>query len=161
MNSILRFFLFLNRLVLYITGTALVSLICLNVFLRYLFKYSFAWTEQATVLLLTWMVFSGAAVGYIYGQHVCLEVVIDKFPPRSKKTVLMIVDLMLLVFLLVVFYYSIIMALSDLTIENTSLPVKMTWYSSSLVFSSLCMVFSTVSSIYDKIKKHFGKVIHQ
>lgn len=160
MNAILRFFLFINRLVLYTTGTALVSLICVNVFLRYLFKYSFAWTEQATILLLTWLVFSGAAVGYVYGQHVSLEVVIDKFPPQVKKVVLIIVDLMLLVFLLVVFCYSIIMALSDLTIENTSLPIKMTWFSSSLVFSSLCMLISTVSSIHDKIKRHFRRVIN-
>ena len=68
------------------TGLLLLNatlVIGLQVFLRYLFDYSFAWTEELCRFLIVWMVFIEAGVALAYGLHTVVEINLDWLPiPR-------------------------------------------------------------------------------
>ena len=56
----------------------------LQVFLRYVFSYSLAWTEELCRFFIVWMVFIEAAVALAYGLHTVVEVNLDWLPiPRT------------------------------------------------------------------------------
>ena len=68
------------------TGLLLLNatlVIGLQVFLRYLFDYSFAWTEELCRFFIVWMVFIEAGVALAYGLHTVVETNLDWLPiPR-------------------------------------------------------------------------------
>ena len=68
------------------TGLLLLNatlVIGLQVFLRYLFDYSFAWTEELCRFFIVWMVFIEAGVALAYGLHTVVEINLDWLPiPR-------------------------------------------------------------------------------
>ena len=52
----------------------------LQVFLRYVFSYSLAWTEELCRFFIVWMVFIEAGVALAYGLHTVVEVNLDWLP---------------------------------------------------------------------------------
>lgn len=75
------------RLALWIAGIGLVlmtALIAAQVFWRYILNDSIIWTEPASVMIMGWFIFLGAAVGIREGYHLSFDVVLYVVPHRVK-----------------------------------------------------------------------------
>jgi TRAP-type C4-dicarboxylate transport system permease small subunit len=77
----------LARIALWAAGTGLVlmtAFIAAQVFWRYVLNDSLSWTEPASVMIMGWFIFLGAAVGIREGYHLSFDVLLYVLPQRTK-----------------------------------------------------------------------------
>ena len=95
---------------LYIAGIGLVVMTVLvfwQVFLRYVLNHSNAWTELTAIMLMSWFIFLGSAVGVRENYHLGFDVLLYVLPPGSKRILRTISDLVVLAFALGMIWYGI------------------------------------------------------
>jgi TRAP-type C4-dicarboxylate transport system permease small subunit len=65
--------------------TIMVSLVVVQVFLRYVLNYPLMWIDSTACYLFIWLVFIGSAQAFFQEGHVKLEFLIQRFPEKLKK----------------------------------------------------------------------------
>jgi TRAP-type C4-dicarboxylate transport system permease small subunit len=93
----------LSTAALYLAGALLVLMtLCVGwqVFTRYVLNWSNAWTEPAAVMLMSWFIFLGAAVGIRENYHLGFDVLLYILPAGGKKYLRTISDAVVLAFAL-------------------------------------------------------------
>ncbi len=96
-----RVFSFLSTAALWLAGIGLVlmtAFVAWQVFGRYVLNQSPNWTEQSSVMLMSWFIFLGAAVGIRENYHLGFDVLIYVVPLQGKRALRMISDLVVLAF---------------------------------------------------------------
>lgn len=86
---------------LYVAGIGLVvmtGIVFWQVFLRYVMNHSNAWTELTAIMLMSWFIFLGSAVGVRENYHLGFDVLLYVLPPGSKKVLRTISDVVVLAF---------------------------------------------------------------
>lgn len=84
------------RAALWVAGTGLVLMtvfIAAQVFWRYVLNDSVVWTEPASVMIMGWFIFLGAAVGIREGYHLSFDVLLYLVPHRTKMVLFTISDI--------------------------------------------------------------------
>ncbi len=76
----------------------MITLVMLQVIMRFVFESGFSWGEEVARVLFVWMAF--ASFGYLTrtGRHVRVGFLTGKFSDKAQKVVLLICDLLFLVF---------------------------------------------------------------
>lgn len=90
-----------NIAALYLAGAGLVLMtvfVAWQVFCRYVLNNSPSWTEPGAVMLMSWFIFLGAAVGVRENNHMGFDVLLYVLPPSAKKWLRMISDVVILGF---------------------------------------------------------------
>jgi TRAP-type C4-dicarboxylate transport system permease small subunit len=112
----------LSGLSLWLAGIGLVAMtimVAWQVFCRYVLNDSPSWTEPGAVMLMSWFIFLGAAVGVRENYHLGFDVLLYVLPKSGKKWLRMISDLVALAFGIgMVWYGSQLVSLT----WNTTLP---------------------------------------
>jgi TRAP-type C4-dicarboxylate transport system permease small subunit len=112
----------LSALSLWLAAIGLVAMtimVAWQVFCRYVLNNSPSWTEPGAVMLMSWFIFLGAAVGVRENYHLGFDVLLYVLPKSGKKWLRMISDLVALAFGIgMVWYGSQLVSLT----WNTTLP---------------------------------------
>ncbi|NKL04568.1 TRAP transporter small permease [Rhizobium leguminosarum] len=112
----------LSNAALWLAGTGLVLMtvfVAWQVFCRYVLNDSPSWTEPGSVMLMSWFIFLGAAVGIRENNHLGFDVLLYVLPKSGKRVLRMISDVVILAFGAGMVWYG--GALISLT-WNTTLP---------------------------------------
>lgn len=91
----------LSTAALWLAGTGLVLMTLIvgwQVFTRYVLNWSNAWTEPAAILLMSWFIFLGAAVGIRENYHLGFDVLLYVLPKSSKRVLRSISDVVVIAF---------------------------------------------------------------
>jgi TRAP-type C4-dicarboxylate transport system permease small subunit len=91
----------LARFALWVAGVGLVlmtALIAAQVFWRYVLNDSISWTEPASVMIMGWFIFLGAAVGIREGYHLSFDVLLYVLPDRVKLVLHTVSDVVVAAF---------------------------------------------------------------
>lgn len=72
-----------------------------QVVLRYGFGMTPVWSEEACRILLVWTVVCGAAVSVRGNQHIRVDFIVERFPPRLRRAWYLLIDLATLALFLV------------------------------------------------------------
>ncbi len=91
----------INTAALYAAGIGLVlmtAFVAYQVFCRYVLNDSPSWTEPGAVMLMSWFIFLGAAVGVRENNHLGFDVLLYVLPPAAKKWLRMISDFVVAAF---------------------------------------------------------------
>ena len=91
----------LSRISLWVAGTGLVAMtafVAWQVFGRYVLNQSPSWTEPGSVMLMSWFIFLGAAVGVRENNHMGFDVLLYVLPRGGKRVLRMISDIVVLAF---------------------------------------------------------------
>jgi TRAP-type C4-dicarboxylate transport system permease small subunit len=91
----------LSTLALWLAGIGLVvmtAFVAWQVFCRYVLNDSPSWTEPGAVMLMSWFIFLGAAVGVRENYHLGFDVLLYVLPKSGKKWLRMISDIVALAF---------------------------------------------------------------
>ena len=105
-----RIFSALSNGALYLAGIGLVAMSVIvfwQVFLRYVLNWGNAWTELSSIMIMSWFIFLGAAVGVRENYHLGFDVLLYVLPDGSKKFLRTISDLVVLSFAIGMIYYGI------------------------------------------------------
>lgn len=112
----------LSAMSLWLAGLGLVAMtimVAWQVFCRYVLNDSPSWTEPGAVMLMSWFIFLGAAVGVRENYHLGFDVLLYVLPKSGKKWLRMISDLVAFAFGIgMVWYGSELVSLT----WNTTLP---------------------------------------
>jgi TRAP-type C4-dicarboxylate transport system permease small subunit len=96
-----RLFSAISTAALWIAGIGLVlmtAFVAWQVFGRYVLNRSPSWTEQGSVMLMSWFIFLGAAVGVRENYHLGFDVLLYLLPKGGKKWLRMISDIVAFAF---------------------------------------------------------------
>ena len=105
-----RFLGFLSNASLYIAGAGLVAMsviVLWQVFVRFVLNWGQAWTELTSIMIMSWFIFLGAAVGVRENYHLGFDVLLYFLPKGSKKILRTISDVVVLAFSIGMIVYGI------------------------------------------------------
>jgi C4-dicarboxylate transporter DctQ subunit len=83
-----------------------------GVVLRYLFNYSFSWTEEVVRYSIVWLVFIGGSIAARRGAHICMDIIVVYLPPRAKLAMAAVATAIACLFTLLITYYGVILTWS-------------------------------------------------
>lgn len=83
---------------------AIVALISLNVFMRYVLDASLSWGEELTLWTFVWFVWLSASYAFRHRKHVRITILRDMFGDRGQIGLDLVVDILILIFLGVLTY---------------------------------------------------------
>jgi TRAP-type C4-dicarboxylate transport system permease small subunit len=95
---------------LYLAGIGLVAMTAIvfwQVFMRYVLNLGNAWTELSAIMIMSWFIFLGAAVGVRENYHLGFDVLLYVLPPGSKRALRTLSDIVVLAFALGMVWYGI------------------------------------------------------
>lgn len=94
-----RYFLTVNRAIIFLMMAVMTSLVFVNVVARYAFNFSIIWTEEVSQYLMIWIAYLGAGLALREGRHVALEMLHDRLPAVLTRKVRMVIGGIVLAFL--------------------------------------------------------------
>ncbi|HQZ11376.1 MAG TPA: TRAP transporter small permease [Devosia sp.] len=101
---------FLSNAALYIAGAGLVvmSVVVLwQVIVRFILNWNNSWTELTAIMIMSWFIFLGAAVGVRENYHLGFDVLLYVLPKGSKKILRTISDVVVTAFAIGMIVYGI------------------------------------------------------
>jgi len=132
-----------------------------NVVCRYFLDASLAWYEEVSRFLLIWIVFLGAVIAYIKGDHLGIDVLLVFLPPLPRQAVVVAADLLVIVALAIMFQGGWEMAMDSLASGwvAASVPIPYGWvYMVGPVSAALMFVQAVIKTSGDiKALKEVGK----
>ena len=108
----------INKAALWLSGIGLVvmtAFIAWQVFGRYVLNQSPSWTEPASLLLMSWFILLGSAVGVREGNHLGFEIALHYAPPGLRQVMLAVTEVLVIVFGGAMAWYG-----ADLAVETWS-----------------------------------------
>jgi TRAP-type C4-dicarboxylate transport system permease small subunit len=127
---------------------AMVALVCIAVFFRYVLNSSLTWYDEFASYLLVWLTFYGCVVVDYRRRHIGFELLVDKLAPAARKVADLVAELAVLGFQFVLFYYGWILTERMGDESAISLPwVKVTWINSVLPVSGALLLLISVTRL--------------
>ena len=114
-------------------------MVALQVILRYVFNFSFVWSEELIRYLMIWMVMIGSALVQDKNEHVR----IDFFPmlagPRVRRVMETLFRLCTLAFLVILTIKGVKMVYFNRLFESSGLRISMLWASLAIPLGAILM----------------------
>ena len=127
---------------------AMVALVCVAVFFRYVLNSSLTWYDEFASYLLVWLTFYGCVVVDYRRRHIGFELVVDKLEPAARKLADLVAELAVLGFQFVLFYYGWVLTERMGDESAISLPwVKVTWINSVLPVCGALLLLISVARL--------------
>jgi TRAP-type C4-dicarboxylate transport system permease small subunit len=98
----------ISTIALWLAGVGLVAMtvvVAFQVFMRFVLNASPSWTEAGSIMIMTWFIFLGAAVGVRENFHMGFDVLLYVLPPSAKPWLRSISDLCVLGFASAMVYF--------------------------------------------------------
>ncbi|WP_158734832.1 TRAP transporter small permease [Alteribacillus sp. YIM 98480] len=139
-------------IVLMVTMTAVMAL---AVLFRYFLNSPLSWAGEAAVFLLTWISFIGGSLGLKYKAQASVTFLLDMTSLKTRKILLFIGYLIILIFMGIVLYYSYtwVFSSSSLSQKSNNLQIPM-WIPYSAVPIGLSFaavhILSNLSDLFRK-----------
>ena len=138
------------QVALWTAGVGLVlmtAFIAAQVFWRYVLNDSLVWTEPASVMIMGWFIFLGAAVGIREGYHLSFDVLLYLVPHRGKMVLYTISDIAVGAFGAGMVWYGWSLAAKAANNTMPSLGISDAWSFIPIVLGGLLVVLFSVERI--------------
>lgn len=127
---------------------AMLVVVCLGVFFRYVLNASLAWYDEFASYLLVWLTFFGTVVAAYHRRHIGFELLVDKLGPRTRRVVDFLGETAVLGFQFVLFYYGWILTQRMGDETAISLPwVKVVWVISVMPITGGLMLLISLTRL--------------
>ena len=140
-----------------IAGISLVILIIVTfggVIMRYFLGNPIIWGEEVQLLCFVWTVFFGAGAAFRTGSHVAIDVVVDMFPNKIKRTIEIMGYFVVVIVLLFLLYHSLPLinqlAVTGRTTNILKIPYSIIY--SSLPIGCILMIINYTLVMYKLLK---------
>src|SRR5512140_1049480 len=78
--------------VVVVLATALVAVILLSIFFRYVMRAALSWPEEISLMIFAWLVMLAGSIGVHDGFHVRLVLLLDRLPEVVRAWLLRVID---------------------------------------------------------------------
>ena len=93
-----KFFVNIDQYISAILFIIIMVLLFMQVVSRYVFRHSFTWTEELSILLFVWMTYMGVSSAVTYRKNLRIDALLDVVPFKVKKAMLIISDIIFIIF---------------------------------------------------------------
>lgn len=131
----------------------MISLVIINVFLRYLFGYSISWAEEVATICFVWCVFVGASATYKHKMDMGIDLLITKASPRVEKMLRFAMGVILLIINGYIFYMGIVFTTIAWPKPTAVLGISSAVFNLSLVVGFGLITFYTLRFLYKDIQQ--------
>jgi TRAP-type C4-dicarboxylate transport system permease small subunit len=104
----------------YVLLSVMISLMALDPIMRYLFGAPFFWSNEVTTYLMVAMVFNGFGIALLTGQHISINLIFDRLPPKAKNLMWIIISVAGLFYACLIGYALTLLAISSFTFQVRS-----------------------------------------
>ncbi|MGO4887468.1 TRAP transporter small permease [Anaerobacillus sp. MEB173] len=94
-----------EEILLFILSTIMVSVIFLQVFMRYVIGSSLSWSEELARYCFIWLVYIGISYGVKKQRHIKVDLVLLLFKDKGRIIFNIVANLLFLAFAIIVIYY--------------------------------------------------------
>jgi len=130
---------------------SMVSLVIVNVLLRFLFSYSITWAEEVSTICFVWSVFVGASAVYKHKMDIGIDVLIKTLPDSAQRYIRLLVSLTLLAINGYIFYMSIVFTSISWIKPTAVLGVSSAVFNSALIVGFGLITLHTLGFIRQDI----------
>ena len=131
-----------------------VIVVIMNVFTRYVLKFTFFWAEELAVGCFVWTIFLGTAAAYKEKALIGVEALVVLLPKKARDVLAFFTYLLLLILCSVMLYFSFTyVALSSKI--TAALEVSYAYINTSIIISFALMTFYTLIFVVKSFKKAF------
>lgn len=134
----------------------MISLVIINVFLRYLFGYSIFWAEEVATICFVWCVFVGASATYKHKMDMGIDVLITKAPKKIEKAIRFVVRLILLAINAYILYMAIVFTNIAWIKPTAVLGVSSAVINSALIVGFGMITFHTIRFLVQDISDYLN-----
>lgn len=131
-----------------------VIVVIMNVFTRYVLKFTFFWAEELAVGCFVWTIFLGTAAAYKEKALIGVEALVVLLPKKGRDVLAFFTYLLLLVLCSVMLYFSFTYVSSSSKI-TAALEVSYAYINTSIIISFALMTFYTLIFVVKSFKKAF------
>jgi TRAP-type C4-dicarboxylate transport system permease small subunit len=131
---------------------SMVSLVIVNVLLRFLFNYSITWAEEVSTICFVWSVCVGASAVYKHKMDIGIDVLVLKLPLQGQHYVRLLVSFLLLLINGYIFYMSIVFTSIAWVKPTAVLGVSSAVVNSALIVGFGMITLHTLRFIRDDIR---------
>lgn len=148
--------------VLTVFATTTFSIMCSVVFLGVIFRHFLSlplvWSEELARIMLIWTVFSGAGAIMIRGEHIVLEFLLEKLPPKYGEWLRIFNSFIVLAFLTCLLVGSFRMIQITWVVRAESVPIIRMAYQYIVIFTGAAVMFlSTLITVVRMLKAVLSK----
>lgn len=114
-----------------ISGTAfivMITVVALNVLLRYIFSTSLLWGEEVAALGFVWSIFLGAAVCYKRRNLISIDMLVTALPGSIRRNLQLVLYVFMVIVNLVLCYLSLQFSISAWAKVSLSLRIPYTFF---------------------------------
>lgn len=131
-----------------------VIVVVMNVFTRYVLKFTFFWAEELAVGCFVWTIFLGTAAAYKEKALIGVEALVVLLPQKGRNILAFFTYLLLLVLCSVMLYFSFTYVSSSSKI-TAALEVSYAYINTSIIISFALMTIYTLVFVVKSFKKAF------
>jgi TRAP-type transport system small permease protein len=96
------------------TTAAMIVVVSVQVFLRYIFNTSIDWSDEISRLLFVWCMFLAIPLGIREGSHVGVELLVTHFPQTTKRNIARVMSVVSIGLMAIVLYQTVIVSWDEL-----------------------------------------------
>ena len=124
-----------------------VTTISMQVCARYLFNYSFPWSEELPMILFAWITFLGAGVGVYNNEHMGVDLFVVHLPKTAQKIIEIVCWFLELVFCICVIWAGAQFSYMLRNVNFTAVAFPKGGFYFSLVVGCTLMLISLVAKV--------------
>ena len=147
------------RLVVILMMAVMSVVIIIQVYVRYVVKGSFPWSEELARYLMAWVAFLGSSLGIETGAHVGVELFVNLLPKRLRIGVKVIIKLAMLAFLAAAIKESYSLCLGVASQLSPALMIPMVWPYLSVPVGCVFMFIQLLPSFLEDLSDLVGTSI--
>ncbi|OUN00186.1 MAG: hypothetical protein BAA02_05460 [Paenibacillaceae bacterium ZCTH02-B3] len=140
MNTVIRIGAKIQSLTAVAMLVVIITVVSVNILLRYAFNNPISWTEELALFLFVWIVFLGASVASARKRHVLVDLLLNRLPLKVRHVLQALISIMIIVFLLYVIFGGLKVLEVTMGQYSTALGIEKNWYYLPVVLSSVYMI---------------------
>ena len=139
------------RVAAIVSVAVVLTVMCSQVFARYVMNSSLQWSEEASIWAMIWMVFMGSTSVFSKWEHIYIPTVITLFPLRVKAALILFSRLLAGVFLVALAYYGFDVIAGPANAFSHNIGLSTAWAKAAIPVGSGMMVIVVVAHVLDDI----------
>lgn len=150
-----KFFAIVNKaedICLVAMFVVMVSVIFLQIIMRFVFNDSLTWSEELGKFMFVWISWLGISIGQRRNEHIKITMMTDRLPAAAQKIVLIVADVFLILILAVTIYYSIMLVQTQQRVPYAGIKISTSWGYLSLVLGCVFMLLRLIGEIAGTIR---------
>ena len=153
-RSIMFYYDHMEEIFLLTVTLIMVGSIFLQVIMRYVFNNSLSWSEELGRYMFIWMSWVGVSLGAKYGQHIKIEVLVNKFPFKTRHIINIFSELIVIAinFVCVYYGYFLIKMLLNQGLISAPLQINQAWGYAAVPVGCAMMILRDIQAIKASIK---------